>query len=205
MSDKQEIFSIFNTNAASMSPLKTFKFRVRFYSSTVGLDSFDFEEVNEKNLLVPLKVSLPTQKHDTIQRWYKGTPKTHVTNINRSGDTTMEFIVKDVNVLSIASLFGLPHEQIAAKSTNTDASIEAPERDFGSVRELGSIQIDVYRDADSMPYTSFTLLSCTITDISFSELSYESNELIRMTLQVHYDTWTETVRKPVVDLKLGNK
>lgn len=149
----------------------------------------------------PISCSLPTEETHTAEQFYLGTKRTVTTYKDRSGECTMEFYYRDISIsvelddptsvtnknVSFFNLLALANS--ADSSQTTEQIIKKPIHSELLKPLFRKITIRLF-NADTSEANDYILVNPIITNIEHSgDLSYESEDLVKWTITIHYDWW----------------
>lgn len=189
-----KVTNIFTSNneITDAFPQASYLFKVCFYGdeNDAGEVIDMLLDVNNNDEAVSMTATLPKAQVKTVTQWYKGTPKTRVVNMDRSGDTNLTFVVRRTGFGRLTDLFNVTGYDI-------ESDFEFNHDEF--FRNFSKIKIYLLKSNNIKPTKllnksnrtmTYTLYNCVVTNFEFGELSYESNDYIKMTATVHYDYWS---------------
>ncbi len=193
-------------------PQATYLFKVVFDGAPDGAAIDELNVINTTDDAVSIQATLPKMALKTVTQWYKGTQKTRVVNMDRSGETTLSFVVRRTGMERLNNLFALDGYDLEANSkfehdefSRTFSKIiiytlksHMFKSDYLNTRGdvVGNLtQQDEYDQDGNLVKegnvsTKFVLYNCIVTSYDFTDLSYESNEYVKMNVTVHYDYWS---------------
>lgn len=206
-----EVTNIFNSNMDNQAfPQATYLFKVVFDGGDTGTAD-KLNEINAEDEAVSMTATLPKSSTKTVTQWYKGTPKTRIVNMDRSGDTTLTFVVRRTGLGKLGYLFSLAgydlevsnefkHDEFSRMFTkltiytlkshmfksdyiNTKGDLD------GNLTQSDSFDEEGELIKEGNVSTRYELYNCIVTDYSFTELSYDSSDYVKLTVTVHYDYW----------------
>lgn len=208
-----ELTNIFTSNMNNLAiPQATYLFKVVFDGAPDGAAIDELNVINTTDDAVSIQATLPKMALKTVTQWYKGTQKTRVVNMDRSGETTLSFVVRRTGMERLNNLFALDGYDLEANSkfehdefSRTFSKIiiytlksHMFKSDYLNTRGdvVGNLtQQDEYDQDGNLVKegnvsTKFVLYNCIVTSYDFTDLSYESNEYVKMNVTVHYDYWS---------------
>lgn len=165
-------------------------------------NSYFPEELNSLTYEIqPISCSLPTEETHTAEQFYLGTKRTVTTYKDRSGECTMEFYYRDISIsvelddptsvtnknVSFFNLLALANS--VDSSQTTEQIIKKPIHSELLKPLFRKITISLF-NADTSAANDYVLVNPIITNIEHSgDLSYESEDLVKWTITIHYDWW----------------
>lgn len=195
----ESVFSSQINNLAN--PQKSWLYKVQFYlagnsnSVKAAVGEGDPEDVEEDltseltcagSIMYPtMKMSMPKVENKTVERWYKGTKKTSVINQDRSGTSELEIQLRsDLGYnADLFSLIGCGSWQ----STIEDSTWKHTE--FTTAQKYELMDLTLMSDVGGEDSGVIRFFNPIIQNVSFTELSYTSSEVVSMHITVHYDWW----------------
>lgn len=165
----------------------------------------NFPKADDLNSLTyeiqPISCSLPTEETHTAEQFYLGTKRTVTTYKDRSGECTMEFYYRDISIsvelddptsvtnknVSFFNLLTLA--RYVCSEPTTEQIIKKPVHSELLNPLFNKITISLF-NADTSAANDYILVNPIITNIEHSgDLSYESEDLVKWTITIHYDWW----------------
>lgn len=183
--------NIFNSSMELHAmPQAAYLFRVCFDESDDSEGASELVDINNTDGAVSITATLPKAEYKTVTQWYKGTPKTRIVNMDRSGTTSLKFVVTRDGLGRLNDLFSLDGHML---DTFEEFEHDEFKRSFSKIH-IYTLMNAKYSPEDllSIKNTSaiYTLYNCVVQDYSFSELSYDSTNYVELTVTVHYDYWS---------------
>lgn len=186
--------TMFTSNLDNLSnPQACYLFKVVFDGAAdVDGVSDSLVEINNNDDAVSMTATLPKVSVKTVTQWYKGTQKTRIVNQDRSGDTSLCFIIRREGLGKLKDLFNIQGFNL----DDLNASEFYHQEFYKAFNKLHiyMLKSNGYRPQyilnDSNVNVKFTLYNCVVTSIDFGELSYEGTDMVKMTATVHYDYWS---------------
>lgn len=174
-------YSIFTSELDNFAdPMSNNMFTVVFYDDTGYSYRYSMDESKE---FYPIRAQLPKQTNTIAKRWYFGTAKQDVINSDRTGDTSLEFILycDSGKNLRLFKFLGMP---IGDQFLDEEQRYKHPEFN----RRFNRIEIVLHnKNYDSG--VVYTLYNCNIREIQPKELDYSSADILTVTVTVSYDTF----------------
>lgn len=174
----------------SVFPQAVYLFKVTFDGADTGDVSDALVDINNNDKVVSITATLPKSQTKTVTQWYKGTPKTRIVNVDRSGETTLTFIMRRTGLGDLTTLFNIDGYDLEGDSTFYHDEFN---------KTFNKIYIYTLKSNNENPANlisnrntscKFTLYNCVVTGIDFGDLSYDSTEYVKVTVNVHYDYWS---------------
>lgn len=210
-----EITNIFTSNLENHAfPQATYLFKVVFDKAENPDGTGDLNVINTMDDAVSITATLPKTEVKTAVQWYKGTPLTRIVNMDRSGETTLTFVVRRTGLGKLGELFRVRgydidsdsefiHDEFSRTFTrliiytlkthmfksdilNVKGDVE------GNLTSEDEYDKDGNLVKEGNVSAKFTLYNCVVTSFNFTDLSYESSDYVKMTVVVHYDYWSCT-------------
>lgn len=177
--------------ADSVFPQASYLFKVSFDGTDIPGEMIDtLVNINNDDSAVSITATLPKAQTKTVTQWYKGTPKTRIVNMDRSGETTLTFILRRNGFGALASLFHINGFDI---DSNNDFKHEEFETLFNKI-EIYTLKTNRWSPGKLINNknisSNYTLYNCVVTNLDFGEVSYESSEYLKLIVTVHYDYWS---------------
>lgn len=163
-------------------PLNSWSFMVKFQFSGYILDYLGKtlpSNVYENISLVPIKIDLPSFETTIVTQKFFGSEKSFPVLRKHSGETSMEFYTHsnpDDDSFILMNFI---------KTLNTTMN-NYNHLEFTTV--FDKINIEVYNKTDTLLY-NYTLINCIPTKLDIGSFNYESDEIMKYTLGIHYDDW----------------
>ena len=174
-------YSIFTTGINDFpDPMSNNLFSVVFYDATGYNYKYSMEE---SKLFYPIRAQIPKQTNTLAKRWYFGTQRQDVINSDRSGETTLEFILhssSNMN-LNLFQFLGIP---LGDQFLDEERRYKHPEFN----RRFDRIEI-ILHNRNFEGGIVYTLYNCNIHEIQPKDLDYSGNETMTITVNVAYDTF----------------
>ena len=174
-------YSIFTTELDNFAdPMMSNLFSVNFYDSTGYNYRFEMDESRE---FYPIRAQAPKQTNTLAKRWYFGTQRQDVINSDRSGETTLEFILHcdSGKNLRLFKFLGMP---LGNLFLDEEQRYKHPEFN----RRFDRIEL-VLHDKDYESGILYTLYNCNVHEIQPKDLDYSNSEMMTITVNVAYDTF----------------
>lgn len=183
--------------AKAKTPQPTWLFKTEFYfdedSPVIVANETIFNKIKDCNgqvELQPISCSLPTEEVHTAEQFFLGTKKTVTIYRDRSGECTMEFYYRNPSTDSNGdkvnySFFFL----IAGAGGVYQGGMPKKKHTELGAPPIRSIHI-LLLNPDASSNTKYVLFNPVITNIEHaSEMSYESEDVLKWTMTIHYDDW----------------
>ena len=174
-------YSIFTTDIDNFAdPMVNNLFSVVFYDGMGYNYRYSMEENKE---FYPIRVQLPKQTNILAKRWYFGTQRQDVINSDRSGETSLEFILhcEPGKNLRLFQFLGLP---LGDQFLDEEQRYKHPEFN----RRFDRIEIIVHnREYDGG--ILYTLYNCNVHEVQPKDLDYSGNEILTITVSITYDSF----------------
>ena len=173
-------YSIFTSDLDNWAdPLRNNLFSVEFYDST----GYNYRYTAEDRQFYPYKADLPQQQNVLVKRWYFGTYRRDVINSDRGGSTTIEFYLRcDAKKnLKLFQFLGMP---IGGEFLDEEQRYKHVEFN----RRFDKIEI-ISRDNSFDNGNIYTLYNCNVEKVSLTSMDASSNEIVRLTASIAYDTF----------------
>lgn len=167
-------------------PLANWIFKVYFYyTDGAGTQNqFEYELNNPTDYSsIPIKVDLPKFETRIVTLKYFGSEKSYPVLRKHGGETTLEFYAFSNRKDNAFILHNFLKDYTKA---NLNGAGLFYHKEF--LCAFNQIDVEVYNRTDNHIYT-YRLKNCIVTNFDEGNMSYESSELIKFNLSVHYDDW----------------
>ena len=168
------------------TPLTSWIFRVRFYYLGANGLQNDFQyQLNQPADIssIPIKADLPKFETKYVTQKFFGSEKSYPILRKYGGDTTLEFYVFTARSDNAFILHYFLKDYMKADLNGAGLYYH---KEFG--KAFDQIDIEIYNRTDNHIY-SYRLKNCIATNFDDGSLSYESDDIVKFTLTVHYDDW----------------
>lgn len=179
-------------NKPPSSPLKSWIFEVCFFSNDGTINRMNYPLLNTNDIsMIPIKVDLPSIDTHIVTLKSFGTEKSFPVIRKHGGDTTLDFYIHSnphENEFIVYNFFKNYSNGLmdAGKTSLYDGTKQYIHKEFLSA--FDKIVIEIYDGTDKNIYT-YTLYNCIVTKIDEGTMNYETDDVMKYSMTVHYDDW----------------
>jgi hypothetical protein len=168
------------------APLSNFIFRINFFLDSTNVKySLGYKLDNDSDRsMIAIKADLPSFETQLVQKHFLGTEKSFPILRKNGGETTLEFYTHtnvNENNFIVYNFF---------KQFNKEVKSEDHifiHKEFLTI--FNKIDIIIGDKANGSEIYTYHLLNCIPTKIDSGNVSYEGQEALKFTMNVHYDDW----------------
>lgn len=175
-------------NGSLASPVPNWMFNVTFLFNPMAKRRFSINENDVNDSFQCIGADLPGFEGSTKEVFFLGTKKSFVINRDYSGDTTLEFWLRDS-----AKLDDHPANKTQLLDVLVPKSLTADNFDHYEFFPLFDAILLEVLNQDGSRFKMYKLIHPQVTGIEHGgSLSYEGEEGLKLTVTVHYDMWEQS-------------
>lgn len=168
-------------NKPPSDPVVNYLYSIQFFTDNL-YSPLELNDVDQTDKIA-IKIDLPEFDVSYVTRKFLGQEKSFPIYRKNSGDTTLEFYMhSDVSENKFCYAF-FKHLYEEYKHNEFDYLFNKIEVKLHSKENTTKLGTDEF-------LYKYTYMNCIVTKITQGSLSYDSGELLKYSMSIHFDDWT---------------